>query len=70
VRDTHKKLPVAFIKKKNRWELVKSPFFFTYLPEAKDFSTPMMEAGIAIATKANARFGSSSMRLSDSMSYL
>jgi len=62
---THKKLPVPFIKKKNRWELVKSPFFFTYLPEAKDFSTPMMDAGIAMATNAKAKLGSSSMRHSD-----
>ena len=45
--------------------LVKSPFFFTYLPEAKDFSTPIMEAGIAIATNASAKFGSSSIRHSD-----
>jgi len=36
-----------------------------YLPLAKDFSTPMMDAGIAIATKASAKLGSSSMRLCD-----
>jgi len=33
-----------------------------YLPLAKDFSTPIMDAGIAIATKASAKLGSSSMR--------
>jgi hypothetical protein len=32
-----------------------------YLPLAKDFSTPIMDAGIAIATKASAKFGSSSI---------
>jgi len=36
-----------------------------YLPLANDFSTPMMDAGIAIATKASAKLGSSSMRHSD-----
>jgi hypothetical protein len=36
-----------------------------YLPLANDFSTPIMEAGIAIATNANAKFGSSSIRLCD-----
>jgi len=36
-----------------------------YLPLANDFSTPIMEAGIAIATKASAKLGSSSMRLCD-----
>jgi hypothetical protein len=34
-----------------------------YLPLAKDFSTPIMEAGIAMATNAKAKLGSSSMRL-------
>lgn len=36
-----------------------------YLPLAKDFSTPIMEAGIAMATNAKAKLGSSSMRHSD-----
>jgi len=36
-----------------------------YRPLAKDFSTPIMEAGIAIATNASAKFGSSSIRHSD-----
>jgi hypothetical protein len=36
-----------------------------YLPLANDFSTPMMEAGIAMATNAKAKLGSSSMRLCD-----
>jgi len=36
-----------------------------YLPLANDFSTPIMEAGIAMATNAKAKLGSSSMRLCD-----
>ena len=36
-----------------------------YLPLAKDFSTPIMDAGIAMATNAKAKLGSSSMRLCD-----
>jgi len=38
-----------------------------YLPLANDFSTPMMDAGIAMATNAKAKLGSSSMRLCDLM---
>ena len=36
-----------------------------YLPLANDFSTPIMEAGIAMATNAKAKLGSSSIRLCD-----
>ena len=46
-------------RKKMGVELLR--FFFYYLPDAKDFSTPIIEAGIAIATKARAKFGSSSI---------
>ena len=60
--NTLKILPQSFIEKRER-ELNSFRFFFYYLPDAKDFSTPMMDAGIAIATKARAKFGSSSMRL-------
>jgi hypothetical protein len=35
-----------------------------YLPLAKDFSTPMMDAGIAMATSAKAKLGSNSINSS------
>jgi len=35
-----------------------------YLPLAKDFSTPIMDAGIAMATSAKAKLGSSSINSS------
>ena len=65
---TFAKAPPKHIKKRLGEKKIDGDNY--YLPLANDFSTPMMEAGIAIATKASAKLGSSSMRLCELMQYI
>ena len=60
---TFAKAPPKHIKKRLGEKKIDGDNY--YLPLANDFSTPMMDAGIAMATNAKAKLGSSSMRHSD-----
>ena len=61
---TFAKVPPLNISR-NDFEKKKIDGDIYYLPLAKDFSTPIMDAGIAMATNAKAKLGSSSIRLCD-----